>query len=70
MREKVSVALASYNGEKYIREQIESVQAALSPEDELVISCDPSSDSTDSIAAEYAGKDPDQWDEVDALTEA
>lgn len=42
----VSVAMASYNGEKYIRVQIESILANLSDEDELIISDDGSTDNT------------------------
>ena len=46
MREKISVALASYNGEKYIKEQVESILANLQEGDELVISDDGSRDRT------------------------
>ena len=42
----VSVALASYNGEKYIEEQISSICSQLDNSDELVISDDGSSDNT------------------------
>ena len=48
---KVSVALASYNGEKYIKEQVCSVLECLGPMDELVISDDGSKDETRSIIA-------------------
>lgn len=43
---KVSVCLASYNGEKFIREQILSILAQLSEEDELIVSDDGSTDHT------------------------
>lgn len=43
---KVSVCLASYNGEKYIKEQIESILLQLSSYDELIISDDGSTDKT------------------------
>ncbi len=43
---KISVCLASYNGEKYIKEQIESILVQLKPNDELVISDDYSTDNT------------------------
>lgn len=46
MREKVSVALATFNGEKYIEEQIRSVLDNLSDEDEIIVSDDGSSDET------------------------
>ena len=43
---RISVALASYNGEKYIREQLDSILANLSGEDEIVVSDDGSCDNT------------------------
>lgn len=43
---KVSVCLAAYNGEKYIKEQIESILIQLSNKDELIISDDGSTDRT------------------------
>lgn len=42
----VSVVLATFNGEKYIKEQIESILTQLSEEDELLISDDGSNDNT------------------------
>lgn len=45
----VSVCLASYNGEKYIREQIESILSELSQNDEIIICDDASSDTSFSI---------------------
>ena len=45
----ISVCIATYNGEKYIREQIESVLPQLSTRDEIIISDDGSSDKTISI---------------------
>lgn len=46
MRPKVSVAMATYNGEKYIREQIKTILDCLEENDELVISDDGSTDNT------------------------
>lgn len=43
---RVSVAMASYNGEKYIKKQIESILNNLDKNDELVISDDGSRDHT------------------------
>lgn len=45
----ISVCIATYNGEKYIREQIESILAQLSVCDELIISDDNSTDGTIAI---------------------
>jgi glycosyltransferase involved in cell wall biosynthesis len=49
MRKKISVCIATYNGEKYIQYQIESILKQLSIEDEIIISDDHSSDGTLSI---------------------
>jgi glycosyltransferase involved in cell wall biosynthesis len=46
VRQMISVCMATYNGEKYIKEQIESILDQLSPEDELIISDDNSADKT------------------------
>lgn len=43
---KISVCLASYNGEKYILKQVLSILEQLSSEDELIISDDHSTDNT------------------------
>ena len=55
---RASVALAAYNGERYLREQVDSILRCLSEKDELVISCDKSTDRTEEIAEEYARQDP------------
>ena len=49
----VSVAMATYNGERYLRRQIETVFMNLAPEDELVISDDGSTDQTLSIIQSF-----------------
>ena len=54
--EKVSVAMATYNGEKYIKEQIETILKNLSDNDELVISDDGSSDMTVEIIKSFNDK--------------
>ncbi len=46
---KISVALAAYNGELYIEEQIRSILEALGSKDELVISLNESTDITGDI---------------------
>lgn len=56
-KEKVSVAMALYNGEKYMRQQIDSILVQLEPQDELILSYDESTDSTFEIAKEYEKKD-------------
>lgn len=50
---KVSVALCTYNGEKYIREQLDSIFSQTMRPDEVVICDDCSSDNTISIIKEY-----------------
>lgn len=51
------MALASYNGERYIREQLDSILENLSSQDEIVVSDDGSSDNTWDILKSYQGKD-------------
>lgn len=49
----ISVCVATHNGEKYIKEQLDSILCQLSPEDEVVISDDGSTDSTLDIIKGY-----------------
>lgn len=53
----ISVAMAVYNGEKYIKDQILSILNQLNYNDELVISYDKSSDNTYLIISELAIRD-------------
>ena len=53
MRPKISVAMATYNGEKYIREQLNSIANQVILPDEVVICDDASSDSTVNIIKEF-----------------
>lgn len=46
---KISVCMATYNGEKYIREQLHSILIQLGKFDELIISDDGSTDKTEDI---------------------
>ena len=46
---KVSVCIATYNGEKYIEEQIKSILSQLSINDEIIVSDDYSTDNTINI---------------------
>ena len=55
---KLSVALCTYNGEKYIKEQIDSILNQTLKIDEIVICDDRSTDSTISILEEYAIHNP------------
>ena len=50
---KVSVALATYNGEKYIYEQLDSIFKQLYRPDEVIISDDNSKDKTKKIVLEF-----------------
>ena len=49
----ISVCMATYNGEKYIKEQIDSILPQLADGDELVVSDDGSSDNTCDIVRAY-----------------
>ena len=55
--EKVDILLATYNGEKYIREQIDSILNQTYTEFRLLISDDGSKDKTREILEEYKNKD-------------
>lgn len=55
--EKVNILLATYNGEKYIREQIDSILNQTYKEFRLLISDDGSTDGTREILNEYKSKD-------------
>lgn len=52
----ISVCIATYNGEKYIREQLESILKQLNADDEVVISDDGSKDKTIEIIESLADK--------------
>ena len=54
---RTSVAMAVYNGEKYIHQQIDTILVQLKENDELVISYDKSSDATWEIIQDYARRD-------------
>ncbi|WP_309103240.1 glycosyltransferase [Microbacterium sp.] len=53
-RATVSVCIATYNGGRYLREQLESVLAQLGPDDEIVIVDDASSDDSVGIVESFA----------------
>jgi glycosyltransferase involved in cell wall biosynthesis len=54
----VSVVLATYNGEKFIREQLDSIIAQTMPPHEIIIVDDASSDGTKEILAVFAAQYP------------
>jgi glycosyltransferase involved in cell wall biosynthesis len=49
-----SVCMATHNGEKFIRRQLETILAQLAPDDEMVISDDSSDDGTLEIICSFA----------------
>lgn len=49
----ISVAMATYNGERFIREQLESILNNLNKHDEIIISDDGSNDKTIEIIKEF-----------------
>ncbi|MGC4128121.1 MAG: glycosyltransferase family 2 protein [Bergeyella sp.] len=55
---KTSVALCTYNGEKFLREQIDSILSQTVSVDEIVVCDDGSTDSTIQILDEYQKKYP------------
>jgi len=52
----ISVCMATYNGEKYIEEQVKSILSQLAEEDELVVSDDGSTDGTIKILENFGDK--------------
>lgn len=54
---RISVAMITYQGEKYIKEQLDSILVCLGKEDEIVISDDGSKDGTLAILKEYQMQD-------------
>lgn len=55
---KISIALASYNGEKFIKDQLDSFLSQTRLPDELIITDDCSSDRTGEIVSQFADKAP------------
>jgi glycosyltransferase involved in cell wall biosynthesis len=53
---KISVCVATYNGEKYLKEQIDSILSQMEDGDELLVSDDGSVDGTISILESYGKK--------------
>ena len=54
----VSVAMATYNGERYLREQLNSIARQIIPPLEIVITDDQSTDGTAEVARDFAAKAP------------
>lgn len=54
---RCSIVMATYNGEQYIKEQIDSILINMKENDELIISDDGSTDNTKQILIEYQNKD-------------
>jgi len=53
----VSIVLGTYNGERFLKEQLDSILNQTYPNTEIVISDDASTDGTRSILEDYAAKD-------------
>lgn len=51
---KLSVCMATYNGERFIRRQLETILSQLGPEDEVVVSDDSSTDRTLEVVRSFA----------------
>lgn len=54
----ISVAMAVYNGETYLPEQLDSILAQLAPADEIVVSYDKSKDGTWELLQDYQRRFP------------
>ena len=55
---RISVAMAVYNGKKYLPEQLDSILKQLEKDDEILISYDPSNDGTWELLESYSNKYP------------
>ena len=55
-KKTISVVMCTYNGEKYIREQLDSILRQTLPADEIIIQDDCSTDKTYEILSEYQQK--------------
>src|ERR1700723_2014959 len=53
---RISVALCTYNGERFLRHQLESIQQQTRLPDELVVCDDRSTDQTFAIVREFAAR--------------
>lgn len=60
MSQQVAILLASYNGEQFIRAQIDSILSQSCNDWHLFIRDDDSTDSTFAIEQEYANRYPQQ----------
>lgn len=54
----VAVVMCTYNGEKYLRQQLDSILAQTYPIQELIVQDDCSTDTTLAILQEYEAKVP------------
>lgn len=54
----ISIAMCTYNGERYLQEQLDSIAMQTRPPDEMVICDDRSQDGTPQIARAFAAKSP------------
>jgi glycosyltransferase involved in cell wall biosynthesis len=52
---KISVAMCTYNGARYLQEQLDSIARQTRPPDELVVCDDDSTDDTNEIITSFAG---------------
>ena len=66
---KISVAIASYNGARFIREQLESILRQTVPPDEIIVSDDGSTDQTLEIIRDIAGSDLAKPGQIILLTD-
>lgn len=58
MQMKISVAMCTYNGERFLNEQLDSILAQTIPVDEIIICDDGSNDSTVKILTDYKNRHP------------
>ena len=67
MMPRIAVLMTTYNGEKFLREQLDSILQQKDAEVTLFIADDCSKDSTCEILNEYAGKNSNKTKAVFAI---
>src|SRR5687768_17349654 len=55
---KISVAMTTYNGASYLREQLDSILAQTRMPDEVIVCDDRSTDATPELLREYSARAP------------
>ena len=69
-KKTVSVVMCTYNGEKYLREQMDSILAQTYPIHEIIVCDDCPPDGTMNILQEYANFHSSKYTEIHEIKDA